>query len=133
MTVTGSCLCGQVHYVIKGSLVDADHCHCSKCRRQHGAAFSSYAGFDPGDFQWTSGEKLVSIYEESSGAGWCFCKCCGSTLAGSDDGEITSIAMGTVDGDPGMQPEKHIYVGSKADWYEIHDDLPQFQKRVANG
>ena len=129
MTVKGGCLCGGIKYEISGPLFDADNCHCSKCRKHHGAAFATYAGFNPGDFRWISGEKNVKIYETSSGAGWCFCSECGSSLAGSDNGEITSIALGTVEGDPGIKPGMHIFTGSKAQWYEITDDLPQFKTR----
>ena len=99
------------------------------CRRQHGAAFSTYADFTPGDFKWISGEKLVKIYETASGAGWCFCRECGSTLAGNQNGRITSITLGTVAGDPGTRPAFHIFVGSKAPWHEITDKLPQFEER----
>ena len=132
MTVKGGCLCGKVRYKISGSLVDADHCHCSMCRRQHGAAFSTYAGFKPGDFNWISGEKLVKVYETLSGAGWCFCSECGSTLGGTDKGEITTITLGTVEGDPGIKPGAHIFVGSKAQWHDINDDLPQYEERASD-
>lgn len=129
MTIKGGCLCGRVQYEITGPLVGADHCHCSMCRRQHGAAFSSYAEFEPGDFAWISGQDLVKIYEAPSGGGWCFCRECGSTLAGTDKGKITTVALGTVAGDPGIRPEFHIFTSSKAQWYDITDDLPQFEER----
>ena len=35
------------------------------------------------------------------------------------------VALGTLDGDPGVRPSLHIFVGSKAPWYEIADDLPK--------
>ncbi len=127
--IKGRCLCGQVRYEITGALYNADHCHCSMCRRQHGAAFSTYADFKPGAFKWVSGEELVKIYETTSGAGWCFCSECGSTLGGTEKGELTSLTLGTIEGDPGIRPEAHIFVGSKAQWYEIQDDLPQFDNR----
>ena len=98
------------------------------CRRQHGAAFATYADFNPGDFSWIAGEDLVKVYESEGGGGWCFCSECGSTLAGSENGEITSITLGTVDGDPGVRPESHIFTGSKAVWHEITDNLPQFEE-----
>ena len=59
--IKGGCLCGRVRYEITGPLFDADHCHCSMCRRQHGAAFSTYAEFNPGDFKWTSGEDHIKV------------------------------------------------------------------------
>ena len=125
----GACLCGAVTYEVTGPLVDADHCHCSKCRRHHGAAFATYAGVEPGHFRWVRGQDLVRIYESAAGAGWCFCSVCGSSLGGSDQGEITSITLGTVEGDPGIRPASHIFVGSKACWYEISDELEQFDER----
>ncbi len=129
MTIKGGCLCGKVRYEVTGPLFDADHCHCSMCRRQHGAAFSTYAEFSPGDFKWISGEDLVKVYETLPGGGWCFCSECGSTLAGTDKGKITTVTLGTVEGDPGIKPESHIFVGSKAQWHDICDDLPQFEER----
>ena len=130
MTVRGGCLCGAVRYEVAGDLLDADHCHCSMCRRQHGAAFATYAQFNPGDFRWCSGEDLVRVYQTPSGAGWAFCSACGSTLAGTEDGDVTSIALGTVEGDPGLRPSAHIFVGSRAAWHEIGDDLPQYDERA---
>ena len=128
MTIAGGCLCGKVRYQISGQLYDVSHCHCSMCRRQHGAVFATYADFDADDFSWISGEDLVKVYETASGEGWCFCRECGSSLAGSSNGKITSITLGTVEGDPGIRPESHIFTGSKARWHEINDDLPQFDE-----
>lgn len=129
MAIKGGCLCGKVRYTVAGALFNADHCHCSMCRRQHGAAFATYAEFSPGDFIWTSGEELVKVYEAPQGGGWCFCSECGSTLAGSDQGRITTVTLGTIEGDPGVRPESHIFVGSRAEWHDITDDLPQFEQR----
>jgi len=127
MTIKGGCLCGQVRYEIAGPLRNSSHCHCSMCRRQHGAAFATYAQFDPADFRWTSGEDQIKVFQPD--AGWCFCRECGSSLAGTVKGKITSITLGTVEGDPGIEPECHIFAGSKAGWHEITDELPQFEKR----
>ena len=128
--INGGCVCGKVRFKISGPIFNVDHCHCSLCRRQHGAAFATYAQFNPGDFKWTSGEEHIKVHEMASGAGWCFCSECGSSLAASDKGLVTSITLGTVEGDPGIKPEAHIFVGSKAPWYEISDDLPQFKERA---
>ncbi|MEE9321289.1 MAG: GFA family protein [Granulosicoccus sp.] len=127
--VKGGCLCGRIHYEITGPLFGADHCHCSMCRRQHGAAFSTYAAFNPGDFNWISGEGQIKVYETLAGAGWCFCSECGSSLAGTENGRVTTVALGAIEGCPDIRPESHIFVGSKAQWYAINDDLPQFKER----
>lgn len=128
MTIKGGCLCGKVRYEIDGPLFDVSHCHCSMCRRQHGAAFATYADFRPEDFKWVAGEDLVKLYEPSPDGGWCFCCECGSSLAGTDNGVVMSITLGTVEGDPGIEPESHIFVGSAAGWDEINDDLPKFDE-----
>lgn len=129
MVIEGGCLCGKVSYQVAGPLINSSHCHCSMCRRQHGAAFATYAAFSAGDFSWTAGEAFVEEFKAETGGGWCFCKKCGSTLVGSDKGIIKSITLGTVKGDPGITPELHIFTGSKAEWYEISDGLPQFEER----
>jgi len=131
--IEGGCLCGKVRYRIDGPLLGADNCHCSICRRQHGAAYASCADCRPEDFAWVSGAELVKIYEVSAGDGWCFCSECGSSLAGTRNGEVTTITLGTVEGDPGVRPEFHIFVGSKAPWHTITDDLPQFDERPPQG
>ena len=128
-SIKGGCLCGEIRYEITSPLVGADHCHCSMCRRQHGAAFATYADFRTGSFKWISGEGKVKIYETSAGNGWCFCNACGSTLAGTKNGIIASITLGTIEGDPGIRAESHIYVGSKAQWYEITDNLSQYKEQ----
>lgn len=129
MKVTGKCLCEQVRYQINGPLHNASHCHCSMCRRQHGSAFATYASVTPSNFTWLSGSELVECYETANGGGWCFCRVCGATLAGMDNGQITSITLGTVEGDPGITPQYHIFVDSKASWYTISDKLVQYSQR----
>ncbi len=128
MPITGSCLCGAVRYKIEGQLLDAGNCHCSMCRKAHGAAFATYANFTPADFRWTSNEEFVSYYESSPSESRVFCSVCGSTLGATEDGRIHSITLGTVEGDPGIRPRSHIFVGSKAPWHEISDNLPTFEK-----
>jgi hypothetical protein len=105
------------------------------CRKQHGAAFRSRAGVaDASDFHWVQGEELVKFYESSPGTHRGFCSNCGSPLVNRlDANAITAggvarigIHLGTLDDDPGVAPVAHVYVASKAPWFTITDDLPQF-------
>ena len=43
-----------------------------------------------------------------------------------DTSRQVSIRMGGFDGDPGIRPQFHTFVDSRAAWDEIHDDLPQW-------
>ena len=127
MPISGACLCGAVRYENARRLLDAGNCHCTMCRKAHGAAFATYAEVDPKEFSWTCGEELVAFYEASPNASRMFCSVCGSTLGGAEDGRINAVTLGTVEGDPGIRPRSHIFVGSKAIWHEISDSLPQFE------
>ena len=128
MAMTGSCLCRAVSYEITGSFKAAGHCHCFICRKSHGAAFATWAHVNPDQFRWTAGMEFVARYESSPGKVRCFCKKCGSPLGLSDSGKITEVVLAAVDGDPGVRPGEHIFVGSKAPWYEIVDTLPQYEE-----
>jgi hypothetical protein len=134
MAIRGGCLCGAMRYEVKGPLFEVSNCHCSMCRRFHGAAFSSYAKFAPDDFRWLQGQAELKVYEPSPGKGWAFCGRCGSSLGlPGGGGQLIEIALGSVDGDPDVRPAEHIFVGSKAPWYEIRDSLPQYEERPPAG
>ena len=81
----GSCLCGEVQYEIEGPLRDVRNCHCSMCRKAHGAAFRTRATVRAADFRYLKGEHLITAYESSPGTYRTFCGRCGSRL-------ITSFA-----------------------------------------
>lgn len=124
----GSCVCGAVSYQITGSFKMMGNCHCSICRKSHGAAFVTWGIIDPNQFRWASGEELVQGYESSTGRKRCFCSKCGSALVSIHSGSVGEVVVGTIDGDPGLRPTEHIFVGSKAPWHEITDSLPQFEE-----
>jgi len=63
----GSCLCGGVKYEISGELSGVLNCHCSMCRKAHGATFRSRASVNASDFTWVQGEELVKHFESSPG------------------------------------------------------------------
>jgi hypothetical protein len=100
------------------------------CRKTHGSAFGPYAVAKKSDFRWTAGESMLSKYESSPGNFRCFCSRCGSSLVAVFESEpdTVGIALGALDDDPGVRPLAHIFVGSKAPWYDITDDLMQFDE-----
>ena len=127
----GSCLCGSVTYEVRGSLSRATHCHCSMCRKAHGAAFATYGRVQSTDFMLTSGADGIASYQSSPEVTRTFCKRCGSTLqfiSTKRPGSF-SLALGTLDDDPGIRSFEHIFVGSKAPWFDITDGLPQHSTR----
>src|SRR5690349_2997367 len=136
MALHGSCLCGGVKFEITGPLLRPLNCHCTWCRKQQGAAFRSRARVSRSDFRWVQGENLLSYYEASPGYRRGFCRVCGSPVLNwaephspfvRSNPEILNeygIALATLDDDPGIRPECHAFVRSKAPWFEITHDLP---------
>jgi hypothetical protein len=125
--ITGSCLCGAVRYEASATGV-ALHCHCSRCRKWHGAAFASIVRVPIDALRVASGEELITRYASSPGVDRCFCSACGSSLfTVRRDLGWAHVRLGTVDGDPGVRPSLHAFVGSKAPWFDIADSLPQYE------
>ncbi len=103
------------------------HCHCSMCRKAHGAAFVTFIEILRSDFRYKRGESLVERYESSPGCQRLFCRCCGSSLRfESVDADEVWLAAGSVDGDPGCRPDSHIFVASRAPWILVEDGLQKF-------
>ena len=125
--IHGSCLCKAVRFQIDGTPQFINHCHCSMCRKVHGAAFGSFLHADGGLFRWLSGEDNVQNYHSSEGNVRAFCKTCGSNAPVLEDGGAHVIVpAGSLDDDPQVRPLVHIHTASKAPWFEITDTLPQF-------
>ena len=127
--LTGRCLCEGVAYRIEGELGPIFHCHCSRCRRWHGAAFRTRATIRSSQFSWTRGEELVKGFHSSEFVVKHFCSVCGSSLISTNDNdpEKIGVPLGGLDQAPTNKAEGHFFVGSKAPWLEITDGLPQYE------
>jgi hypothetical protein len=127
--IKGSCLCEGVKYSIHGAIKNALYCHCPMCRKVTGASCRPRAEVATQDLVWNSGEDKISYYNSSHGQHRAFCSVCGSTLITKFDEfpEVIAITLGTLDDDPGIRPEMHVYVAEKAPWYEITDNLKQHE------
>ncbi|TIM23064.1 MAG: GFA family protein [Mesorhizobium sp.] len=131
--LTGKCFCGAVHYEVADEFLYAANCHCSDCRRTTGSAFKSFAGIEREKLVLTEGEDKLLIFGDESGHN-AHCGRCGSLLYSLvRDGAYVHVAMGTLVDDPSIRPTEHIFVGSKAGWFTITDDLPQHQEHVIAG
>ncbi len=149
----GLCLCGALRYEIDGPIGFAAHCHCSMCRKFHGAAFATGFGAPASGFRWRNGADAVDEFQSSAQGRRLFCRHCGSAApviagdlailpAGNIDGELapknsplahspaqprlrTTRPSDYSDGLLALGKAPHMFVGSKAPWYEITDDLPR--------
>lgn len=124
----GSCLCGAVRFEVSGDFGAAEHCHCSICRKAHGAAFSSNAAVDARQFRVVAGAECVGEYASSPHRRRCFCRNCGSPLfiRRLTEPLRIAVALAALDGEDVPVPERHVFAGSKADWLVLDDELPRF-------
>ena len=123
----GGCMCGRVRYSVADAFAYAANCHCSNCRRTTGSAFKPFAGIKREKLRVTEGaDALLIVGEELNHDA--HCKICGSLLYSLvRDGAYVHVAMGTLADAPSIRPTHHIFVGSKAPWFTITDDLPQYE------
>jgi hypothetical protein len=126
--LTGGCLCGGVRFEVDPPLLRANHCHCSRCRKHSGTAVCTQVRVWRAQFRLLAGAELVRVYGAGDGAVKAFCSVCGSSLFGGHwpTGRQVSIRLGAFDGDPGIRPQFHTFVDSRAPWDEITDDLPRY-------
>lgn len=126
---TGSCLCGGIRYAIDGELEAIQICHCGQCRKAQGAAFVTNIPVAAERFRLLAGSELLREFESSPGKLRCFCSRCGSPVLSrrlADPGTLR-IRAGLLDGPVAARAIAHFYVGTKADWWSIGDELPQFE------
>ena len=127
MRLEGSCLCGGIRFVVRGSVSGIIQCHCSLCRKVSGAASIATIGISSDQLDWISGEDLVATYERPSGYGNAFCKICGSPAPDANRTRTRyQIPAGLLADSPELEVIEHIYVGSKAHWDLIGGDAPRF-------
>ena len=127
-TLAGKCFCGAVHYALPDEFLYAMYCHCSNCRRTTGSAFKPFAGIERQKLVVTQGADILLVYGDDK-ANNTLCRRCGSLLYSVvRDGAFVHVTLGTLVDDPAIRPSRHIFVGSKASWFTITDDLPQHQE-----
>jgi hypothetical protein len=132
--MTGGCMCGTVRFEIAAPLLGALYCHCKRCQRRSGSAFSVTALTQPGSFSVVEGAGAVRTYDPGDG-GWLksFCSECGSHLCTTnpENEDMLAVRMGGLDEDPGIRPSVHQFTDYAAPWEPIPDDgLPRFAERM---
>ncbi|HVN87614.1 MAG TPA: GFA family protein [Candidatus Binatia bacterium] len=129
----GSCLCGGVKFAIDGRLTPLQYCHCTRCRKTSGSAFVAAVAAKMEALRWISGADLVEVYvapliDTPPPYRVAFCRRCGSDLPLYDpERPFVVVPAGSLDSHPEITPLRHIFVGLKAPWFEIHDGLPRFE------
>jgi hypothetical protein len=131
--IRGSCLCRKVTFAVDGPISELTICHCTECRKANGSAFNAVAICKKKDFKYLSGEDLISFYKQTARVTRYFCDNCGSPLPIKEDWDwLVGIPAGLLDDDPKAKISEQIFVQHKAPWWEITDDIAQYDEWSPN-
>ncbi len=126
--LVGGCRCGAVRYEVADAFVYSAICHCSGCRAATGSAFKPFAGIEREKLTVTEGVTVLAVFGEED-LNDTRCGACGCFLFSVvREGAWVHVAMGSLIDAPSIRPTAHIFVGSKAPWLEITDELPQYEE-----
>ena len=134
--IRGSCLCGGIRFEIDKVVGPFELCHCRRCRKVSGSAYAAAVGVRTEDFRLLQGADLIQVYEapileHPPAYRTSFCIRCGSPVPNPEPGAVWfEVPAGALEDDPGLRPDKHIFVEVKAPWFEITDALPRLTKEM---
>jgi hypothetical protein len=125
--VAGGCLCGAVRFTVALPTLFCGHCHCTMCRRNHGAAYVTSFAVSRSQVSVESGVDRLTRYESSSHGSRSFCSGCGSSLfcVSTRHPEVVDIPLANMDAAIDRIPESHIYFDDRASWTVVGDALPR--------
>jgi hypothetical protein len=131
--LTGGCYCKAIRYGVAGLVFNPTNCHCVMCRGTTGAPCVAWFSVASEDFELLSG--TPTSFRSSSHATRTFCPTCGTQLTFVDDarpGDV-DITTGSLDDPNRVAPQDHTFTGSKLDWVELADGLPQYRRSRSEG
>jgi hypothetical protein len=127
----GSCLCGEVRFVVEGPFEALRFCYCSRCRKASGSAHASNLFARPNSVRWLSGEDRIVRYELTGARFFarCFCATCGGLVpwASKRDGGMV-IPAGALDDEPDIRPGQRIFCADQAAWSKDPESVPQYEQ-----
>tara|TARA_Y100001935_G_C16936388_1_gene327950 strand:+ start:108 stop:524 length:417 start_codon:yes stop_codon:yes gene_type:complete len=128
--IKGNCECKKISFEITQEIKYFSHCHCSQCRRCHGSAFATFIEVEKSFFKYDSDIKYLKSYASSKDCQRIFCQICGSNIMflHKSKPEKYYVSAGLLNGDLSLPEAHHVFVGSKANWYDITDNLKQHQE-----
>jgi len=125
----GSCLCGAIEFSASLPSKWCAHCHCSICRRAHGAGYVTWVGFEQDQVNFSHGKDHLNWYESSPGAQRGFCRQCGSTMffrSKKWPGEL-HITLACINGVIDRRPQANVFFDKHVNWMPIDESLNQVE------
>ncbi len=126
-SIPGGCLCGAVRFSARLPSLFCAHCHCSMCRKNHGAGFVTWFAVLREQLTLDRGEEELIRFRSSDHGTRSFCGRCGSSLffETSEHPSRVDIVLANMDRPIDREPGLHAYFDDRADWVSIGDSLPR--------
>jgi hypothetical protein len=123
----GSCFCGAVRFELDPPTFFCGHCHCTMCRRAHGAGYVTWVVLPREQFRITAGADRLARYPSSDHGTRSFCTTCGSSLLceSTHHPERIDVVLANIAGEIDRPPEAHVFFSDRVSWVEVHDALPK--------
>ena len=133
MKLRGSCVCNLIEFEVIAIPEMVFNCHCTRCRKSHGAAFATQAFAIRNSLKLIRGQDNLQEYESTGGIRT-FCRNCGSRLMNyaKNNGDYLSVALSCIDTPHNLTPVANVCTSSKVDWCELSDKIPQFSELPQN-
>lgn len=126
-TASGTCLCGGVSFTVRLPSKWVAHCHCTRCRRAHGAAFVTWVGAAADEAAIDDASGTLRWFGQAPGGERGFCSRCGSPMffrSGRWPGEL-HVARALFATPLDREPQAHAYYDTHVPWVHLADDLPK--------
>ena len=126
-SVGGACFCGVVRFAISLPTLFCGHCHCTMCRRSHGAGYVTWTAVPRARFALTAGEDTLVRFASSDHGTRSFCGRCGSTLfcESTHHPDQVDVVLANLAGPIDRTPQVHVFFDDRADWVVVEDGLPR--------
>lgn len=124
---TGSCLCGDVTFSVDGFSQQIANCHCTMCRKFHGAAYGTLVAVS--GLQWNTGSNSLQKFVGENGTIRTFCQKCGSSIGfrvKDAKPEEIELAISLFDQDIPVKVDAQIFLNYKANWCYPDPGIPEF-------
>lgn len=124
--IKGQCLCGQIHFEANEIPGMVFNCHCSRCRKAHGAAFSTQVIGMKNTLRFLSGQEQLKEYVVGNIVR-AFCGSCGSRLMNYTIGpEYLSISLSVIKDNEKLMPVGECFVSEKLPFVQLDGAIAHY-------
>ena len=127
LSLTASCLCGDIKLKTQGYHRNVQNCHCIQCMKTHGH-HAAYTNVEERNVKFLK-KRTLKWFKSSKRAKRGFCNKCGASLFFKIIGAKTiSIAAGMFNRPVKLKTTMNIFVKGKSDYYKLDSRMPKFNR-----